>query len=132
MAQAPRGAAWGAEDAGGTAMAVAFFGAGDGRQLSPYFRDLSYRGVSSATVGLADGAKEVVRVTYDPSRTSFADLLRVYFRRVDAADGEGQFKERGERYAPCIYAPDKAAYNEARAVLQVGGKHNATKLPSLL
>lgn len=87
----------------------AFFGAGDGQQLVSYFRELSYRGVKAATVGIADG-REVVRVKFDESRLPFSDLLRVYFRRVDASDGGGQFKERGERYAPVIFAPDEVNF----------------------
>mmetsp|Transcript_6482 Transcript_6482/g.11840 ORF Transcript_6482/g.11840 Transcript_6482/m.11840 type:complete len:309 (+) Transcript_6482:38-964(+) len=99
----------------------AFFGAGDGQQLVSYFRELSYRGVKAATVGIADG-REVVRVKFDESRLPFSDLLRVYFRRVDASDGGGQFKERGERYAPVIFAPDEAAYLEASRVLRILGE----------
>lgn len=77
---------------GSSSVREAYFGAGDGRQLAPFFTDLGYRGVKSASVGLADGIIEVVRVRYDESRVKFSDLLRVYFRRVDAADGTGQFK----------------------------------------
>ena len=87
-------------DAGERSERVAYFAAGDPKQLAPFFRALSYRGVLAANVGLAaspssDAANEVVeavRVRYDPKRISFSDLLRVYFRRVDATDGGGQFK----------------------------------------
>ena len=87
----------------------AYFGAGDARQLAPSFRELAYRGVVRATVGEADGV-EAVRVDYNPAEITFADLLRVYFRLVDANDGGGQFNERGPRFAPTIwcggYTPD--------------------------
>ena len=97
----------------------AYFGAGDAEQLAPFFRDLIYRGVKTATTGVADGKVEVVCVEYDQNRTPFSDLLRVYFRRVNAADGDGQFKERGEKYAPVIYAPDSEALMEAKKVVQL-------------
>ena len=68
-----------ATDAGNT-IREAYFGAGDSEQLAPFFRDLGYRGVKSVSTGMADG-REIVCVKYDPVRTPYSDLLRVYFRR---------------------------------------------------
>jgi hypothetical protein len=78
--------------------------------------------VKTATTGVADGNFEVVCVEYDQKRTPFSDLLRVYFRRVNAADGKGQFKERGDRFAPIIYNPDSEALMESKKVLQLLGE----------
>ena len=116
-----RGAAMAAEDTG--ALRTAYFGAGDAKQLAPYFRSLSYRGVRSAAVGLAEGV-EVVRVVYDSARVPFSDLLRIYFRRVDARDAGGQFKERGARFAPAVWCGDGPSrdFEEAERVLALLGR----------
>jgi peptide-methionine (S)-S-oxide reductase len=47
---------------------------------------------------------EVVRVTYDPARLSYASLLDYYFRHIDPTDGGGQFCDRGPAYRPVVFA----------------------------
>ncbi|XRB04113.1 peptide-methionine (S)-S-oxide reductase [Pycnococcus provasolii] len=88
---------------------VAYFAAGDPTLLAPFFRELAYRGVARVTTGSADGV-QAVRVTYDTSEILYSDLLRVYFHHIDAADGGGQFKERGEQYAPAIWTAGNESY----------------------
>ena len=47
--------------------------------------------------------------------------LRVYFRRIDGVDGDGQFAERGERYRPGVWTggEDPRDLAEARRALQL-------------
>ena len=74
-------------------------------------------------MGLAEGV-EVVRVVYDGARVPFSDLLRIYFRRVDARDAGGQFKERGARFAPAVWCGDGPSrdFEEAERVLALLGR----------
>jgi len=51
----------------------------------------------------ADGHIEVVKVIYDPSKVSYAQLLDFYWRHVDLVDGDGQFCDRGNTYRPAIF-----------------------------
>ncbi|GHP07523.1 hypothetical protein PPROV_000626500 [Pycnococcus provasolii] len=101
---------------------VAYFAAGNPTLLAPFFRELAYRGVTRVTTGSADGI-QAVRVTYDTSEILYSDLLRVYFHHIDAADGGGQFKERGEQYAPAIWTAGNESYlKEANRALDLLAK----------
>ncbi len=51
---------------------------------------------------------EAVRVTYDPGRLSYAQLLDYYFRHIDPTDGGGQFCDRGPAYRPVVFVASKS------------------------
>lgn len=60
----------------------------------------------------ASGHREVVLVTYNPVRISFAQLVEHTIKHGDPTDAEGSFYDRGAEYAPAIYynsAEEKAA-----------------------
>ena len=59
----------------------------------------TYEQVSDGRTGHA----EALQVVYDPSRVSYAKLLEVFWRNVDAVDGAGQFCDRGTQYRPAIF-----------------------------
>lgn len=50
-----------------------------------------------------EGHVEAVRVTYDPRRVTYAQLLHHFWRHHDPLDGGGQFCDRGASYAPAIF-----------------------------
>ncbi|GAB5389754.1 MAG: peptide-methionine (S)-S-oxide reductase MsrA [Alphaproteobacteria bacterium] len=54
-------------------------------------------------VGGNTGHKEVVRVTYDPAKVSYAQLLKVFWVNVDPYDARGQFCDKGESYKAAIF-----------------------------
>ena len=62
----------------------------------------SYRQVSAG----GTGHQESVRVHFDPTRLSYATLLRAYWRQIDPLDGGGQFCDRGDSYRPVIFTAD--------------------------
>lgn len=71
-----------------------------------------------------DGHYEVVQITYDSSRLSYADLVAKFLRSVDVTDAGGQFCDRGPAYRTAIFVSDtaekaaaEAAIAEAEAVL---------------
>lgn len=49
------------------------------------------------------GHREVVEVTYDPSKTTYESLVEHIIRYSDPTDATGSFNDRGVQYAPAIY-----------------------------
>lgn len=61
------------------------------------------------------GHLEVVEITFDPDRVSYAQLMHMFFRSVDPTDAGGQFCDRGESYATAIFALTPAQRSAAEA-----------------
>lgn len=80
-------------------------------------------GVASAVSGYAGGAManptydnhkghlEAVKVTYDPSRISYARLVDAFFHSIDPTDAGGQICDRGPSYTTAIFVsgPEETA-----------------------
>ena len=67
------------------------------------------------------GHRETVKITFDESVVSFAELLKVYFYNIDPFDGGGQFIDRGHSYTCAIYCTDgeqRAAAESAIAAIE--------------
>jgi peptide-methionine (S)-S-oxide reductase len=71
----------------------------------------SYERVSAGGTGHA----EVVQVSYDPGRISYARLLEIFWRNVDPFDAGGQFCDRGESYKSAIFVAGAAERQLAEA-----------------
>ncbi len=83
--------------------------------MQPAFEGLS--GVKEVFAGYAGGSGqnptyedyadkghiEAIRVVYDPSKISYAELLGVFWRQVDPTDPGGQFCDRGLQYRSVIF-----------------------------
>ena len=86
----------------------------------------TYRDVVTETTG----HREVVRITFDPSKVTYETLLEVFWRSVDPTDAGGQFCDRGESYTTAIYTLDAdqltAAKASAKTIADVLGKKIAT------
>ena len=80
-----------------------------------------YEAVSSGSTGHL----EAVQITYDPSKTSYSELLDVFWRQIDPTDPNGQFVDRGLQYRTAIYYHDleqKKLAEESKAALERSGK----------
>lgn len=71
-----------------------------------------------------EGHVEAVKITFDNTRISYAELIAKFLRSVDVTDAGGQFCDRGSSYVTGIFAKGaaqetaaKAAVAEAEAVL---------------
>ena len=80
----------------------------------------SYRQVTAG----GTGHYEVVQLTYDAERITYAEILRLFLRSVDVTDDGGQFCDRGPSYRTAIFAGSaeeraiaEAAIAEAEAAL---------------
>ena len=61
------------------------------------------------------GHREAVRITYDPSRVSYEELLTAFWHSVDPTDPGGQFCDRGESYETAIFVHDEEQRRAAEA-----------------
>ena len=109
-------------------MAEATFGAGCFWQVEAAFRQLP--GVTGTMVGYAGGSldnptyedvctdrtghAEAVRVEYDPSRVSYAELLEVFWRIHDPTQMNRQGPDVGTQYRTVIFTHDGDQEEAAR------------------
>ena len=66
-----------------------------GKTKNPTYDDVSAGGT---------GHYEAVKITFDPGRVSYEELVRLFFRSVDPTDAGGQFFDRGDSYLTAIFA----------------------------
>ena len=74
-----------------------------------------------------EGHTEAVKVEFDPAVIGYEALAAHFLRTIDAADGEGQFCDRGASYIPAIFPVDPAQKTAASRVL--GNAQKALKQP---
>ena len=85
-----------------------------GTALNPTYEDYAEK-----------GHIEVVEVTYDPSKVTYAQLLDVFWRQVNPMDSGGQFCDRGPQYRPAIFyinEEQKVLAEQSREKLAKSGK----------
>jgi peptide methionine sulfoxide reductase msrA/msrB len=71
----------------------------------------SYEEVSSGGTGHV----EAVKVIYDPTKVTYAQLLDWFWRHVDPTDAGGQFVDRGSQYRSVIFYADEEQHLLAEA-----------------
>ena len=77
-----------------------------GRVENPTYKQVSAGGT---------GHVEAIRVTYDPTRIRYEELLDVFWRHVDPTDPGGQFVDRGAQYRSVIFYGDETERRAAEA-----------------
>ena len=68
-----------------------------------HVEDPTYKEVCAGTTGHA----EAVLVRYDPSKTTYAELLKYFWKHIDPVDAGGQFVDRGSQYRSAIFYHDE-------------------------
>lgn len=71
------------------------------------------------------GHIEVVEITYDPLKITFAELLDVFWRQIDPTDAGGQFCDRGAQYRSAIFYQNqeqKLLAEKSKAELERSGR----------
>ncbi|MBO0763388.1 MAG: peptide-methionine (S)-S-oxide reductase MsrA [Hyphomicrobiaceae bacterium] len=74
----------------------------------------TYQQVSHEDTGHA----EAVRVTYDPARVSYEQLVDWFWRNIDPTQANGQFCDLGSSYRSVIFVHDEAQRKVAEATKQ--------------
>ena len=67
------------------------------------------------------GHNEVVRVVFDPEKSSYAAMLRVFWECHDPTQGMRQGNDAGTQYRSGIYTYSPEQASEAHARLEAGG-----------
>jgi peptide-methionine (S)-S-oxide reductase len=80
-----------------------------GRVANPTYKQVSAGGT---------GHIEAVRVVYDPTRVSYAQLVRRFLPTIDVTDSGGQFCDRGESYRPALFVANSQQRQNAAAALK--------------
>lgn len=53
------------------------------------------------------GHVEAIRITYDPERISYTELLDIFWRNIDPTQADGQFADRGSQYQTAVFFSSK-------------------------
>jgi peptide-methionine (S)-S-oxide reductase len=80
------------------------------------------------------GHYEAVRVTFDPAKITYEQLLSRYWPLIDPTDASGQFCDRGQSYAPAIFAApsQKAAADTSKQQVIASGRVNGKVIVPIL
>jgi peptide-methionine (S)-S-oxide reductase len=73
------------------------------------------------------GFYEALKVTYDPSKVTYPQLVARYLRTTDPTDGGGAFCDRGPSYRPAIFVDGAQERAAAEAAIKVA--HNELDKP---
>ena len=71
--------------------------------------------IGTGRSNLAVGHNEVVRVVYDPKRTRYEEMLRVFWENHDPTQGMRQGYDRGTQYRSGIYTHTEPQFEAALA-----------------
>lgn len=71
----------------------------------------------------ANGDREAVRITFDPSVIGYDALLKTFFRSIDPTDDGGQFCDRGHSYTTAVYTLDDMQADLANAARTEAEEH---------
>jgi peptide-methionine (S)-S-oxide reductase len=74
-------------------------------------RNPTYEEVSSDRTG----HRESIKVTFDPSKTTYERLLEIFWRNVDPTQGDGQFCDHGPQYRAAVFAVNETQRKRAEA-----------------
>jgi peptide-methionine (S)-S-oxide reductase len=85
-------------------------------------------GVTNVVVGYAGGARanptyenhagflEAIKVTYDPAKISYPQLVDAFFHHIDPTDPNGQICDQGPSYRTAVFTADANEKAQAEAV----------------
>jgi peptide-methionine (S)-S-oxide reductase len=85
-------------------------------------------GVANVVVGYAGGTKpqpsyedhegylEAIKVTYDPAKISYPQLVDAFFHHIDPTDPNGQICDQGPSYRTAVFVKDAAEKAQAEQV----------------
>jgi methionine-S-sulfoxide reductase len=96
-----------------TGVIKAISGYTGGHVKNPTYEQVTYK---------ETGHFEAVEVTYDPSKVSYEDLLKIFWRNIDPFDAEGQFCDKGSSYLSAVFYQndqEKKAFEKSKEELKI-------------
>ena len=84
----------------------------------------TYQDVTTETTG----HYESIKVTYDPAKISYPQLVVRYLHTTDPTDGGGAFCDRGPSYRPVIFVANAAERSVAEAAIAQAGAQLKKKI----
>ena len=97
-----------------------------GGEVNPTYEQVS---------GKKTGHREAIQITYDPAKTSYAELLELFWRQINPTQANGQFADLGLPYKAAIfYASDeeKQLAERSKEALAKTGKFSQPIVTDLL
>ena len=91
-----------------------------GREPNP-----TYEQVSAGVTGHV----ESIRITYDPTRTSYEKLLDLFWHGIDPTQDDGQFCDHGAQYRSVVFVADSTQRRLAEASKRAIEKSGVLKAP---
>lgn len=88
-----------------------------------HMKNPSYKDVISGKTGHV----EAVQIIFDPSKTTYSEILDLFWRQIDPTDPGGQFVDRGDQYETAIFyhsEAQKLAVFESRDLLERSGTYD--------
>lgn len=85
----------------------------------------SYDQVTSGTTG----HYEAIKVTFDPNKITYKELLNIFFQQIDPTDVSGSFVDRGSQYSSAIFFHNDAQKNEALKTIETINHSNIFNIP---
>jgi methionine-S-sulfoxide reductase len=78
------------------------------------------------------GHREVIKVEYDDSKTTYKKLLQYFIDHIDPTDEGGQFGDRGESYMSAIYYENEDEKRIALGVIEELNSSHIYNKPSIV
>lgn len=97
-----------------------------GGEVNPTYEQVS---------GKKTGHREVIQVTYDPAKTSYAELLEIFWRQINPTQANGQFADIGLPYKAAIFyanEEEKKLAERSKEALVRSGKFSQPIVTELL
>ena len=97
-----------------------------GSEVNPTYEQVS---------GKKTGHREVVQITYDPTQTSYAELLEIFWRQINPTQANGQFADLGLPYKAAIFyanEEEKKLAEQSKEALAKSGKFSQPIVTELL
>ncbi len=91
----------------------------------------TYKEVSN---GITDHV-ESIQITYDPSKITYEDLLKIFWRQIDPTDNQGQFVDRGDQYRSVIFyenSEQRILAEKSKKELNISGRYNKPIVTKIL
>ncbi len=90
-----------------------------GSKANPTYQEVSAGGT---------GHTESVKVVYDPTKVTFAQLVEIFWRNIDPVTPNAQFCDHGSQYRSAIFystAAEREAIEKSKAALEASGRLKA-------